>query len=50
MGNFWAIVSMDPYCRTLLPSVHPYTLTLTLHNPKHNPNPKYYPNLKLFNE
>ena len=31
MGHFWAIVSMDPYCRTSLPSVHPYlTLTLTL--------------------
>jgi len=23
--HFWAIVSMDPYCRTSLPSGHPYT-------------------------
>jgi len=49
-GHFWAIVSMDPYCRTSLPSVHPYTtlLTISLTNP--NPKPKSYPNLKLFNK
>jgi len=51
MGHLWAIVSMDPYCRTSLASVHPYT-TLSHPNPNPNPipNPKSYPNLKLFNE
>jgi len=48
MGHFWAIVSMDPYCRTSLPSVHPYTTLSTPYNL--DPNPKSDPNLKLVNE
>jgi len=29
MGHFWAIVIMDLYCRTSLPSVHLYTTLST---------------------
>jgi len=49
MRRFWAIVSMDPYCRLCIHIPH-YLHPSPDPNPKPNPNPKSYPNLKLFNE
>jgi len=59
MRHFWAVVSMDQYCRLCIhiphyphhsPDPNPNPIPNFIRNPKPNPNPKSYPNLKLFNE
>jgi len=49
MRHFWAIVSMDPYCRLCIHIPH-YPHPSPDPNPIPNPKPNPNPNLKLFNE
>jgi len=51
MRRFRAVVSVDPYCHLCIHIPHyPHPSPDPNPNPNHIPNPKSYPNLKLFNE